>query len=282
MVVGPDDVSQAAHVRVVEQGNYGSFSRGADLLALLITLLVCTTVVPIVGNTPGDDLARDLNGWQQLLAWPSRRVFRWSNWYTCLLVAVLLLRQLDLAHAASSDCLAQDPFPRLCRYRSPRPGLRLARRPRVGGGGDGSRAGVVCNGRRHGCCRTRVRGGEVRGRMLAGARVRGREDDGDGSALGGGEGSVPLSLLVLLGCWCARPVRSCSCSCCGFGQGWSFSVPAGVAARVGMGVGGRGGAVGNGRGVVVLGLGRLGVEGGGGATVTAVAVAVVAATEPGP
>lgn len=97
--------------------------------------------------------------------------------------------------------------------------------------------------------------------MLAGARVRGREDDGDGSALGGGEGSVPLSLLVLLGCWCARLVRSCSC--CGFGQDWSFSVPAGVAARVGMGVGGRGGAVGNGRGVVVLGLGRLGVEGGG-------------------
>lgn len=60
VVVGPDDVTQAAHVRMVEQGNYSSLTRGPDLFALLVTLLVCPAVVPVVGDTPGDDLARDL------------------------------------------------------------------------------------------------------------------------------------------------------------------------------------------------------------------------------
>jgi hypothetical protein len=74
VVVGPDDVSQAAHVGVIEQGDYGSLPSGADLLALLITLLVCPAVVPVVGNTPGDDLARDLEVWGRTLAWLLRRL----------------------------------------------------------------------------------------------------------------------------------------------------------------------------------------------------------------
>lgn len=46
------------------------------------------------------------------------------------------------------------------------------------------------------------------------ARGCGREDDGDGSAVVAAR-ALSLSLLVLLRCWWARPVRSCSCSCCG-------------------------------------------------------------------
>lgn len=68
VVVGPDDVPHATHVRVVKQGDYCSLPRGADLLALLVTLLLCSAVVAVVDNTPGDDLARDLEGWRQMSA----------------------------------------------------------------------------------------------------------------------------------------------------------------------------------------------------------------------
>lgn len=102
-----------------------------------------------------------------MLAWLLRWVVSRRDCHAYLLVAVLLFCQLDLAHAPGADCLAQDPFPRLRRYRGPRPGLWLARRARVGGGGDGSRAGVVCNGGSHGCCRARLWGVREDGSWLA-------------------------------------------------------------------------------------------------------------------
>lgn len=73
----------------------------------------------------------------------------------CLFAAILLLGQLDLAHTASADGLAKDPFPGLGGYSGARSGLgRGGRGPRISSSSsrlDGSRPSVVGDGASHIC-----------------------------------------------------------------------------------------------------------------------------------
>lgn len=60
MVIRPDDVAQAADVRVVQQGDDGRLPCRPNLLGVVVTLLLRASMVGIVSGTSRDDLARDL------------------------------------------------------------------------------------------------------------------------------------------------------------------------------------------------------------------------------
>lgn len=60
MVVCSNHITQATNIRMVEQGDNGGFSGSADLLGVVISLFVASTLVGVVGRAPGNNFACDL------------------------------------------------------------------------------------------------------------------------------------------------------------------------------------------------------------------------------
>lgn len=60
VIVGPDDIAQAAYMRVVQESHDGSLARGADLLGMIGPLLIGKALMAVVGRAAGDNLAGDL------------------------------------------------------------------------------------------------------------------------------------------------------------------------------------------------------------------------------
>lgn len=60
VVICPHNVSHAANVGVVEEGDDGSLASCSDLFGLVSSLLIGAALVAIIGGTARNDLAGDL------------------------------------------------------------------------------------------------------------------------------------------------------------------------------------------------------------------------------
>jgi hypothetical protein len=60
VIVGPNDISQAADMRMVQESHDGSLARGADLLGMIGPLLISKALMAVVGRAAWDNLAGDL------------------------------------------------------------------------------------------------------------------------------------------------------------------------------------------------------------------------------
>lgn len=87
---------------MIEQGDDSSLSGGANLLGMIVTLLVCSTLLGVVGRASRNDLASDLEMRVDVSAGcPNEETVQ-----AHLFAAVFFLGQFDLAHTASANSLA--------------------------------------------------------------------------------------------------------------------------------------------------------------------------------
>jgi hypothetical protein len=61
MVVGSNNISQAADVRMTQQTYDGGLACGSDFLGLVGSLPLCSGVVSVIGGLSGDDFACNLD-----------------------------------------------------------------------------------------------------------------------------------------------------------------------------------------------------------------------------
>lgn len=60
VIIGSDDISHAADVRVTEESDDSCFAGGPDFLGLVRPLLIGSALVSIFSGATGDDFAGDL------------------------------------------------------------------------------------------------------------------------------------------------------------------------------------------------------------------------------